>query len=29
VLAAAGIDGRARAEALDLDDWARVCREAA
>jgi 16S rRNA (adenine1518-N6/adenine1519-N6)-dimethyltransferase len=29
VLAAAGIDGRARAEALTLDDWARVCREAA
>jgi len=29
VLAAAGIDGRTRAEALDLDDWARVCREAA
>jgi 16S rRNA (adenine1518-N6/adenine1519-N6)-dimethyltransferase len=29
VLAAAGIDGQARAEALDLDDWARVCREAA
>src|SRR6478736_2771427 len=29
VLAAAGIDSRSRAEALDLDDWARVCREAA
>jgi 16S rRNA (adenine1518-N6/adenine1519-N6)-dimethyltransferase len=29
VLAAAGIDGWARAEALDLADWARVCREAA
>jgi 16S rRNA (adenine1518-N6/adenine1519-N6)-dimethyltransferase len=29
VLAAAGIDTRSRAEALDLDDWARVCREAA
>jgi 16S rRNA (adenine1518-N6/adenine1519-N6)-dimethyltransferase len=29
VLAAAGIDARARAEALDLDDWARLCREAA
>src|SRR5262245_47099945 len=29
VLAAAGIDSRARAESLDLDDWARVCREAA
>ena len=29
VLAAAGIDARARAEALVLDDWARLCREAA
>lgn len=29
VLAAAGIDARARAEALSLDDWARVCRAAA
>ena len=29
VLAAAGIDARARAEALDLADWARVSREAA
>jgi 16S rRNA (adenine1518-N6/adenine1519-N6)-dimethyltransferase len=29
VLAAAGIDARTRAEALDLDDWARLCREAA
>ena len=29
VLAAAGIDGRTRAEALVLDDWARLCREAA
>lgn len=29
VLAAAGIDARARAEALTLDDWARVCRAAA
>jgi hypothetical protein len=29
VLAAAGIDGQARAEALVLDDWARLCREAA
>jgi 16S rRNA (adenine1518-N6/adenine1519-N6)-dimethyltransferase len=29
VLAAAGIDARSRAEALDLDDWARLCREAA
>ena len=29
VLAAAGIDAQARAEALTLDDWARVCREAA
>ena len=29
VLAAAGIDSRARAEALDLADWARLCREAA
>ena len=29
VLAAAGVDGRTRAEELTLDDWARVCREAA
>jgi len=29
VLAAAGIDARTRAEALTLDDWARMCREAA
>lgn len=29
VLDAAGIDHRTRAEALTLDDWARVCREAA
>jgi len=29
VLVAAGIDPRSRAEALTLDDWARVCREAA
>jgi 16S rRNA (adenine1518-N6/adenine1519-N6)-dimethyltransferase len=29
VLAAAGVDPGARAEALTLDDWARVCREAA
>ena len=28
VLAAAGIDGQTRAEALVLDDWARLCREA-
>lgn len=29
VLAAAGVDGRSRAEELTLEDWARVCREAA
>lgn len=29
VLVAAGVDGSARAETLTLDDWARVCREAA
>jgi 16S rRNA (adenine1518-N6/adenine1519-N6)-dimethyltransferase len=29
VLAAAGVDAGARAEALTLDDWARVAREAA
>jgi 16S rRNA (adenine1518-N6/adenine1519-N6)-dimethyltransferase len=29
VLAAAGVDSRTRAEALDLSEWARVCREAA
>ena len=29
VLAAAGVDNRTRAEELTLDDWARVCREAA
>lgn len=29
VLDAAGVDGSARAETLTLDDWARVCREAA
>jgi 16S rRNA (adenine1518-N6/adenine1519-N6)-dimethyltransferase len=29
VLAAAGVDSRTRAEALDLADWARLCREAA
>jgi len=29
VLAAAGVAGETRAEALTLDDWARVCREAA
>ena len=28
-LAAAGIPSSARAEVLDLDDWARLCREAA
>lgn len=29
VLEAAGIDGASRAEALRLEDWARLCREAA
>lgn len=29
VLASAGVDGRARAEALGLAEWARLCREAA
>jgi len=29
VLAAAGVDAGTRAETLTLDDWARVCREAA
>ncbi|MEI8000152.1 MAG: rRNA adenine N-6-methyltransferase family protein, partial [Actinomycetes bacterium] len=29
VLRAAGVEPSARAEALDLADWARVCREAA
>jgi 16S rRNA (adenine1518-N6/adenine1519-N6)-dimethyltransferase len=29
VLAAAGVDGRRRAESLTLADWAGLCREAA